>query len=521
MKISIKFLGFIALVAIIGFVAMACGDKGSDTTGETALTGTIDITGTAQVGQTLTADGSNLDGYGTISYQWKRGYSLSAAGTDIPSANARTYMLVAADEGKYITVTVTRAGYSGSKTSDPTSAVIAADIPELTGTVNITGNAMVGQTLTANIVGLGGNGTVTYQWKRSDSSSIAGTDITSATASTYKLVAADEDKYITVTVSRAGYSGSKTSNPTAAVATEVLPFWTVVTDSKFGSDAIQSVAYGSNKFVAVGNSGKIAYSSDGITWNAVLDSTFGSNIIMDVTYGTKWVAVGSGGKMAYSADGVTWTTVIDSTFSAGITGVATTGQKWVAVGVDGRMAHSSNGETWTAITSTNSTFGAENINSVATGLFASYFVAVGSGGKMAYSSDGENWYTVANSTFGSTAINGVAYSQNNRFVAVGNSGKMAYSSDGGATWTAVTNSPFGTTAVRSVTWRGVGNRFYAVGNDGKTAYSADNGVTWTAITDNSFGSNDIYDIACDRKVGSDPTWVAVGTSGKIAYSVAQ
>ena len=40
--------------------------------------------------------------------------------------------------------------------------------PALEGTVGISGTAMVGQTLTANIGGLGGTGTIFYQWNRGD-----------------------------------------------------------------------------------------------------------------------------------------------------------------------------------------------------------------------------------------------------------------------------------------------------------------------------------------------------------------
>jgi len=41
---------------------------------------------------------------------------------------------------------------------------------------------------------------------------------------------------------------------------------------------IRAIAYGSagNRFVAAGNSGKMAYFTDGVTWTAVANSTFGS-----------------------------------------------------------------------------------------------------------------------------------------------------------------------------------------------------------------------------------------------------
>jgi hypothetical protein len=84
--------------------------------------------------------------------------------------------------------------------------------------------------------------------------------------------------------------------------------WTAVdiTNDVFGNDGIYGVAYGNDKWVAVGNNGKTAYSSDGTEWTAVGDSKLGSRQINGVAYGgtgaeAKFVAVGNG-KMAYCAD---------------------------------------------------------------------------------------------------------------------------------------------------------------------------------------------------------------------------
>ena len=75
----------------------------------TAATGLPEISGTAQVGATLTASTANIadaDGLGsaTFSYQW-----LASDGTtdaDIQGATAASYTLVAADAGKSIKVRV-------------------------------------------------------------------------------------------------------------------------------------------------------------------------------------------------------------------------------------------------------------------------------------------------------------------------------------------------------------------------------------------------------------------------------
>jgi hypothetical protein len=174
------------------------------------LTGSVTINGTAAVGQTLTAVTTSLDGDGTITYQWKR-----SDGTVI-GTNSSTYQVATADIGATITVTVTRAGYSGSKESDPTLTVTDPSLPALNGSVTISGTAAVGQTLTAIITSLSGTGNVTYQWKRSDGT-VIGTN-----SNTYQIVTDDIGATITVTVTRAGYSGSKEGGPTAAVTLPAL-----------------------------------------------------------------------------------------------------------------------------------------------------------------------------------------------------------------------------------------------------------------------------------------------------------
>ena len=95
-------------------------------------TGAPTIGGTAQVGETLTADTSGIgdaDGLsGTIfSYQW-----LSSRDTEIPGATDSTYTLLDADAGKTIKVRVTftdDAGHDETLISAPT-AVVAAATPQ-------------------------------------------------------------------------------------------------------------------------------------------------------------------------------------------------------------------------------------------------------------------------------------------------------------------------------------------------------------------------------------------------------
>lgn len=81
----------------------------------------VSISGTAKVGETLTATVEPADA--TVTYQWKAG------GTDIAGATGKTYKLTEAEVGKTITVTVTGTDdYEGTQTSDATAAVEPATV---------------------------------------------------------------------------------------------------------------------------------------------------------------------------------------------------------------------------------------------------------------------------------------------------------------------------------------------------------------------------------------------------------
>ena len=192
-------------------------------------TGALTITGTVQVGETLTADTSGIadaDGLGNVQYE----YRWLADDTEIAGAIGSTYTLAAADEGKAIKVEVTftdDADNDESLTSAATDTVEAAPTTNspATGAPTISGIAQVGETLTANtseVADADGLGNVQYEyrWLADDS------DISGATNATYTPVAADEGKAIKVQVSftdDAGNEESLTSAATDAVAAEPQP----------------------------------------------------------------------------------------------------------------------------------------------------------------------------------------------------------------------------------------------------------------------------------------------------------
>ena len=192
-------------------------------------TGRPAISGTVQVGETLTADTSGIadaDGLtnATFSYQW-----LSSRDTEIGGATSSTYTLQASDASKVVKVRVTftdDAGNNETLTSAATAAVAAAPTPTspATGAPTVSGTAQVGETLTADTSGISDadgltNVSFSYQWIRSDGST--DTNIAGQTTSKYTLVSADEGQTIKVRVSFTDDADNQemlTSAPTAAVA---------------------------------------------------------------------------------------------------------------------------------------------------------------------------------------------------------------------------------------------------------------------------------------------------------------
>ena len=196
----------------------------------TPATGTPTITGTAQVGETLTAgttDISDADGLGNAAFT----YQCLAGDVEINGATASTYTFVAANAGKTIRVRVSftdGAGNNEMLTSAATGAVAAAPPPPntpATGAPTITGTVRVGETLTAGTTDISdgdglGSSVFAYQWLAADA------DINGATASTYTLADDDEGKTIRVRVTFTDDAGNNevlTSAATSAVAAAPPP----------------------------------------------------------------------------------------------------------------------------------------------------------------------------------------------------------------------------------------------------------------------------------------------------------
>ena len=225
--------------ATVSVLAAGEGASGQGSSPNSPATGAPTISGTAQVGETLTADTSGIadsDGLTNVSYSYQWISNDGNSDTDITAATGSSYNLVAADEGNTIKVKVSFTddeGNSESLTSTATASVISegegasgqgGSLNSLaTGAPTISGTAQVGETLTADTSGIADSDGLTdvsysYQWISNDGNT--DTDITNATGSSYTLVAADEGNTIKVRVSFTddeGNSESLTSTATASV----------------------------------------------------------------------------------------------------------------------------------------------------------------------------------------------------------------------------------------------------------------------------------------------------------------
>ena len=251
----------------------------------TEATGTPTISGTPQVGETLTADTSGIaddDGLKNVSFS----YQWLADDTAIQGATGSAYTLIEADEGKTVSVRVSFTDDTGNGetlTSTATDAVAAATQPNnpATGAPAINGTAQVGETLTADTSGIADTDGLTsvsysYQWLAGDS------DISGATGSAYTLADADEGKTVTVRVSFTDDGGNDETLTSAAtqavagneepVAREDVAAWSATMTVEW---VYQGYGYYSTDTKKAGSLSPASFKVDGTTYTVKMVETQG------------------------------------------------------------------------------------------------------------------------------------------------------------------------------------------------------------------------------------------------------
>ncbi|HEX8742497.1 MAG TPA: hypothetical protein VF712_05140 [Thermoleophilaceae bacterium] len=187
------------------------------------------ISGTAQIGQTLTAADGNWTGTPTIAYarQWQRCNSSGASCSNIAGSTGSTYTVQASDEGSTFRVVVTATNIAGSTSATSNATAVTTGIPPSNNAApTISGTAQDGQTLTAANGSWSGTApfTYAYQWRRCDGAGANCSNIAGAASQTYSLTSADVGSTIrvSVTATNSGGSASATSGQTSAVTAIAL-----------------------------------------------------------------------------------------------------------------------------------------------------------------------------------------------------------------------------------------------------------------------------------------------------------
>jgi hypothetical protein len=256
---------------------------------------------------------------------------------------------------------------------------------------------------------------------------------------------------------------------------------------------LHSIIRANNLFVAVGgngpnNSSVIETSSDGISWHQRTVDTVWTSSLLSVAYGNNtFVAVGeptyfgtTEGLIFTSADAITWTRQTIAT-GGHLQGVTYGNSKFVAVSSNGGIFTSTNGASWV-----NQINASVSFRDVAYAL--NTFVAVGSSGTILTSPDGRVW----TSTYAVTTevLNRIFFA-NNIFIALGMHGAILTSQDG-KIW--VNRS----TDVNRVNLYGgaYGNGiFVATGADG-TVLTSQNSLSWVRRLANAAQDEGVYNIDC-------------------------
>jgi len=307
---------------------------------------------------------------------------------------------------------------------------------------------------------------------------------------------------------------------TINAATTGLDVFTLSGTPSFGTTTITSVCYCDRlaRWVAVGGSGKAAYSNDnGTTWTqaSVLPTSSLLTCVIYVDALRLFIATGGSGNISYSTNGTSWTTVnIALAGSRQFYSVAYSPdlELLVAVGDAGMIFTSTDGITWSVVTGweqASGTIGTTIIIGVFWSDYYNKFYICGDSGIMYSSTDGLIWSALT-SSFSSTAINAIT-GNGSRLVAVAYSGKIAFSTDG-TTWTQAATPSFGADTVFGVTYNGQFGKFCAVGDAGKIAWSTD-GDTWTQTGTTGYGASQVR-----GAFGRFGKVITVGEGGKIGLS---
>lgn len=192
---------------------------------------------------------------------------------------------------------------------------------------------------------------------------------------------------------------------------------------------LEGIRFINDRFFAVGDSGYLAYSIDGVNWQELNSNTTKS--LIDITYGQgKYIAIGLDGAMVYSLNAQEWYDNTDLSFTASYRHIAYGKNMFVAGGQNGAMRYSYDGLIWQNGTkNSTATVGWVRGFAYTSGRFYSVIYTSGGAGEVWYSQDGINWEVVYKTSGRLWTI----CEGDGTFITSGDSGKI-YTLDLGIEW---------------------------------------------------------------------------------------
>ncbi|HEX3805394.1 MAG TPA: hypothetical protein VHV52_01305 [Gaiellaceae bacterium] len=184
------------------------------------------VSGTPKVGQTLTVSNGTWTGSPTsYSYRWQR-CSSSTTCTTIANENGNSYVVRTADVNHTLRAVVTASNADGISTanSNQTAPVTAATgIPVNTAQPSISGDAIVGETLTA-VNGTWSNSPTSYGYRWLQCDRFGGACVpTGFTGRHYTVQLADVGGTLRVNVTARNANGSATARSTRSDVVQAVP----------------------------------------------------------------------------------------------------------------------------------------------------------------------------------------------------------------------------------------------------------------------------------------------------------
>lgn len=248
-----------------------------------------------------------------------------------------------------------------------------------------------------------------------------------------------------------------------------------------GSNEWRSVTKGEGKYVAVGNDGYIAYSTDGENWS--IPKRVGTNNWNHVTYGNgKYMVVGDDGFISSSTDGINWATpttplLNNYPVTSNLIYVTYGDGKFVAEREDASTVYiSSDGSTWDDFGNV-FMISDEQCSGVAygDGKFVAFGAQNSTGAKVSTSTDGVKWNRQNPTQLYVGPIRDVTYG-NGKFVAIG--GFYAITSTDGVKWNREVVVSKDYPYLICVTFHD--GYFITCGDKGKI-YISNDGIGWTEV----------------------------------------